>query len=134
LGEHFDPKLNCPTKELYGLAGAIFLEAFFNLTIPQTVEHYLKLFAENDLASAVFHRVTSALIEGLELDVSRQRLDSTHLYSDMATFGRTKLMGVTIKRFLTQLKHGPAILRGRVKHPPRGFPRRAIASNSRERL
>jgi len=40
----------------------------------------------------------------LELDVSRQRLDSTHVYSNMATFGRSKLMGVTIKRFLTQLK------------------------------
>jgi hypothetical protein len=40
----------------------------------------------------------------LELDVSRQRLDSTHVFSDMATFGRSKLMGVTIKRFLTQLK------------------------------
>jgi hypothetical protein len=109
LGEHFDAKLGCPTKELYGMAGAIFLKEFFNLTIPQTVERYLtdaawqyalnvnpmeaslshatlerylKLFAENDLASEVFHRVTSALIEALELDVSRQRLDSTHIYSD----------------------------------------------------
>jgi IS5 family transposase len=135
LGEHFDAKLGCPTKELYGMAGAIFLKEFFNLTIPQTVERYLtdaawqyalnvnpmeaslshatverylKLFAENDLANEVFHRVTSALIEALELDVSRQRLDSTHIYSDMATFGRSKLMGVVIKRFLTQLKrHHP---------------------------
>ena len=41
LGEHFDPKLGCPTKELYGMAGAIFLKEFFNLTIPQTVERYL---------------------------------------------------------------------------------------------
>jgi len=131
LGEHFSDRVGCPTKELYGMAGAIFLKEFFNLTIPQTVERYLtdaawqyalnvnpmeaslshatverylKLFAENDLANEVFHRVTSALIEALELDVSRQRLDSTHLYSDMATFGRSKLMGVTIKRFLTQLK------------------------------
>jgi hypothetical protein len=113
------------------MAGAIFLKEFFNLTIPQTVERYLtdaawqyalnvnpveaslshatveryqKLFVEDDLADGIFHRVTSALIEALELDVSRQRLDSTHIYSDMATFGRTKLMGVTIKRFLTQLK------------------------------
>jgi hypothetical protein len=131
LGEHFHETVGCHTKELYGMAGAIFLKEFFNLTIPQTVERYLtdaawqyalnvnpmeaslshatverylKLFAENDLANEVFHRVTSALIEALELDVSRQRLDSTHIYSDMATFGRTKLMGVTIKRFLTQLK------------------------------
>lgn len=131
LGEHFSDQVGCHTKELYGMAGAIFLKEFFNLTIPQTVERYLtdaawqyalnvnpveaslshatveryqKLFVEDDLADGIFHRVTSALIEALELDVSRQRLDSTHIYSDMATFGKTRLMGVTIKRFLTQLR------------------------------
>jgi hypothetical protein len=131
LAEHFHPTLGCPTKELYGMAGVIFLKEFFNLSIEETlrryltdaawqyalnvnpmeaslshatVERYTKLFVENDLAADVFHRVTSALIEALELDVSRQRLDSTHIFSDMATFGRTKLMGVAIKRFLVQLK------------------------------
>ncbi len=135
LAEHFDPSMGCPTKELYSMAGAIFLKEFFDLTIEQavrryvtdglwhyalnvvpttasmshaTVERYMKLFVADDLAAEVFHVVTSALIECLELDVSRQRLDSTHVFSDMATFGRTRLMGVTIKRFLTQLKrhHG----------------------------
>ena len=131
LGEHFHATLGRRTKELYGMAGMIFLKEFFNRTIEQAVERYLfdaawqyalnvnpveasmshatieryaQLFAEDDLASQVFHEVTSALIEALELDVSRQRLDSTHIYSDMATFGKTKLMGVAIKRFLTQLK------------------------------
>jgi len=131
LGQHFHPSLGCPTKELYGMAGVIFLKEFFNLTIEQavdryltdaawqyalnvnpmeasmshaTIERYTKLFVENDLAADVFHRVTSALVKTLELDVSRQRLDSTHISSDMATFGRTKLMGVSIKRFLIQLK------------------------------
>jgi hypothetical protein len=75
-----------------------------------SIERYMKLFAEDDIAADVFHRVTSALIEALELDVSRQRLDSTHVFSDMATFGRSKLMGVTIKRFLTQLKRHHAEL------------------------
>lgn len=136
LGRHFDPSLGSPSKELYGMAGAIFLKEFFNLTIPQTVqryltdaawhyalnvnpmeaslshatvERYLKWFAQDDLAGEIFHRVTAALIEALDLDVSRQRLDSTHIFSDMATFGRTKLMGVTIKRFLLQLQrhHAP---------------------------
>lgn len=131
LGEHFHPAVGAPTKELYGMAGAIFLKEFFNLTIQETVlryltdgcwhyalnvmptqvsighasiERYMKLFAEDNLAQEVFDRVTSALVEALELDVSRQRLDSTHVFSDMANFGRTKLMAVTIKRFLTQLK------------------------------
>jgi len=131
LAERFHPTLGCPTKELYAMAGAVFLKEFFDLTIEQAVERYLLdgawhyalnitpleasmchatiecymgLFAEDDLATEVFHRVTAALTEALELDVSRQRLDSTHVYSDMATFGRTRLMGVAIKRFLTQLK------------------------------
>lgn len=131
LGERFHPTLGCPTKELYSMAGAVFLKEFFNLTIAEAVhryltsgewhyalnlvpttvsmshasiERYMSYFAEDDLARDIFHRVTSALIEALELDVSRQRLDSTHVFSDMATFGRTRLMGVTIKRFLTQLK------------------------------
>jgi hypothetical protein len=137
LGEHFHPHLGCPTKELYGMAGVIFLKEFFDLTIEQTVERYLtdaawqyalnvnpmeaslshatverytKLFVEDDLARGVFDGVTSALIAALELDVSRQRLDSTHIFSDMAIFGRTKLMGVAIKRFLTQLKRHDRVL------------------------
>ena len=41
LGEHFHSTLGSPTKELYGMAGVIFLKEFFNLTIEQTVERYL---------------------------------------------------------------------------------------------
>jgi len=131
IAENFHPTLGCPTKELYSMAGAIFLKEFFNLTIEEavrryltdgswhfalnivptevsmshaTIERYMALFVKDDIAAEIFHRVTSAFIEALEQDVSRQRLDSTHLFSDMATFGRSKLMGVTIKRFLTQLK------------------------------
>src|SRR5450759_5535268 len=33
LGKHFDQSLGCPTKELYGMAGVIFLKEFFTLTI-----------------------------------------------------------------------------------------------------
>jgi len=131
LAERFDPVMGAPTKELYSMAGFIFLKEYFDLTIEDavyhyvvdpcwqfalnvnpvtasmshaTVERYSRYFRDIALAQKVFHRVTSALIDILELDVSRQRLDSTHIYSDMATFGRTKLMGVTIKRFLKQLR------------------------------
>jgi hypothetical protein len=135
LGEHFHPFLGRPTKELYGMAGAIFLKEYFNKTIEQAVEscllhadwqyalnmdplsasmshdsieRYGKLITEDDLASDIFEQVTAALVELLELDVSRQRLDSTHIQSDMANFGHTRLMAVTIKRFLTQLKRHEA--------------------------
>ena len=40
----------------------------------------------------------------MKIDVARQRLDSKHVFSSMATFGRTRLMATAIKRFLTQLQ------------------------------
>jgi hypothetical protein len=131
IAKEFHPTLGIRTKELYGMAGTIFLKELFNLSIAQTVRHYLtdlswhyalnvsplaagmghatverymKLFAANDLAAEIFHRVSSALIEALELDVSIRRLDSTHVFSDMAVLGRTRLMGVAIRRFLVQLR------------------------------
>jgi Transposase DDE domain len=134
LAENFSQSLGAPTKELYSMAGLVFLADFHNWTAEQaaenyifgtdvqyalnlepgvevstrTVERYQKLFRDNDLAAQVFHDVTTRLAERLELDISRQRLDSTHVFSHMASFGRTKLMAVAIKRFLTQVKrHAP---------------------------
>lgn len=142
LAERFDPIMGAPTKELYSMAGFIFLKEYFDLTIEEAVYHYVvdpcwqyalnvnpvtasmshatverygRYFRDAALAHRVFHRVTSALIDILDLDVSRQRLDSTHIYSDMATFGRTKLMGVTIRRFLTQLKRQDKDLFGQLE-------------------
>ncbi len=130
LGRHFSDALGAPTKELYSMAGLVFLADFFGWT-PQeaveayifrsdvqyalnlepgaevstrTVERYQKLFRDDDLAARVFDEVTTRLVTALDLDVSRQRLDSTHVFSHMASFGRTKLMAVALKRFLTQLK------------------------------
>jgi hypothetical protein len=109
----------------------LFLQEFQNWTIPQAVEAYLfrtdvqfalnlepgsdemcertleryrKLFIEDELAGQVMDKVTTQLIDALEIDVTQQRLDSTHVFSNMASFGRTRLMAVTIKRFLTQVK------------------------------
>ncbi len=52
------------------------------------MERYRKLFTEDDLASQLFRDLTITLTDLLELDVSKQRLDSTHIFSHMATFGR----------------------------------------------
>ena len=70
----------------------------------RTLERYQRIFRDEELAQSIMAEVTSRLVELLELDISKQRLDSTHVFSDMATFGRTRMMGVAIKRFLTQLK------------------------------
>jgi hypothetical protein len=134
LGSHFSDSMGAPTKELYSMAGLVFLADFFGWTSQDAIEAYIfrsdvqyalniepgaavstrtweryqKTFRDDDLAARVFDDVTTRLVDALDLDVSRQRLDSTHVFSHMATFGRTKLMAVAIKRFLTQLRrHDP---------------------------
>jgi Transposase DDE domain len=131
LGEHFDPTMGRPTKELYSVAGLLFLQEFMNWTVPDAVEAYLfhtdiqfalnlepgrdqmcertleryrALFLKDECAGQIMKDVTDRLIDLLETDISRQRLDSTHVFSNMASFGRTRLMAVAIKRFLTQVK------------------------------
>lgn len=131
LAEHFDPDIGRPTKELYSIAGLLFLMEFRNLTHEEaadaymfnvdvqyalnlrpenqslcrrTIERYIALFRDDELAAGVMHDVTAELVNLLELDVSKQRLDSTHVESNMAKFGRIKLMATAIRRFLTQIK------------------------------
>ena len=100
LSQHFHPTLGAVQYALNLEPGA--------QVSSRSVERYQRLFRADDMAAQVFSDVTGGLTAKLELDVTRQRLDSTHLYSHMATFGRTKLMAVAIKRFLTQVKrHDP---------------------------
>jgi hypothetical protein len=134
LAQHFSATMGCPTKELYSMAGLVFLSDFFDwnavdaadaymmradvqfaLNIEpgvaccdRTVERYRKLFTEDDLAAQLFRELTITLTDVLELDVSKQRLDSTHVFSHMATFGRVRLMAVATKRCLTQIKRHAA--------------------------
>lgn len=131
VAQAFDEDLGRPTKELYSMAGLVFIAEFNNWTAQdaadaymfrmdiqyalnlgawgqsmtsRTVERYQRLFREDNLAQTVMDRVTGKLVQLLELDTSKQRLDSTHVYSNMALFGRTRLMGVTVRRFLVQVK------------------------------
>lgn len=136
LSGHYCPDMGRPTKELYSMAGLILLMEFkdwtkdealgayrFHMDVhyalnmepvthdlsKRTLERYIRHFEMDDLAQEVLHDVTIELAKLLELKIDKQRLDSTHVFSDMASFGRTRLMGVTIKRFLTQVKrHSPA--------------------------
>jgi hypothetical protein len=127
---HFDSTMGRPTKELYSMAGLLLIKEFKNWTKDETLEsysfnmathyalnlepvthdigmrtleRYVNLFEENDLAKATMDAITVKLVEILGIKIDKQRLDSTHIFSDMASFGRTRLMGVAIKRFLTQV-------------------------------
>ena len=131
IANHFHPDYGRPTKELYSIAGLLLIKEFmdwtedeaanaymFNADIQyalnlgrdnismctRTVQRYEDIFREDKYAGQIMTAVTSRLISELDLDISKQRLDSTHVFSDMATFARTRLMGIAIKRFLTQLK------------------------------
>ena len=130
VSENFDPTLGRPTKELYSMAGLILLMEFMDWTKDEaldaysysmnvhyalnlepvthdiskrTLERYINLFEEDDLAKATMDEITIKLVDILGTKIDKQRLDSTHIFSDMASFGRTRLMGVAIKRFLTQV-------------------------------
>ena len=131
LSTHFDPVMGRPSTELYSIAGLLLIMEFKNWTVEEaadaymfsmdvqyalnlgrdnqsmttrTVERYQKLFREEGFAAKIMDRVSGALVDALDLNIEKQRLDSTHVYSNMATFTRTRMMGVTIKRFLVQLK------------------------------
>lgn len=132
---HFDPRMGRPTKELYSMAGLLLIMEFMDFTKQEaldaysfrmdvhyalnlepvthdisirTLERYIVLFETDDLAKGIMADVTVSLVELLDINIDQQRLDSTHVFSDMAGFGRTRLMGVAIKRFLTQLKRHDA--------------------------
>lgn len=131
LGDKLHPILGRPSKELYSVAGLIFLQEAkgwtnndavhaylfhtdvqfalnLNPGIDQislaTFERYRAHFVEDDLAAQLMNDVTMKLVDVLDLHIDQQRLDSTHVFSDMASFGRTRMMAVCIKRFLTQVQ------------------------------
>jgi hypothetical protein len=130
VSEHFDPAMGRPTKELYSMAGLLLIKEFMNWTKDETLEaysfnmaihyalnlepvthdigmrtleRYINLFEEDAIAKATMDEITVKLVDLLGIKIDKQRLDSTHIFSDMASFGRTRLMGVAIKRFLTQV-------------------------------
>jgi len=135
LRQHFHPKLGRPSEELYSMAGLLLMREMFDWTKDQamaayrfhdevhyalnleptdhelsvrTIERYQAFYEQDDLGQQVMHNVTTRLVEVLGTRIDQQRLDSTHVYSDMCQLGRTRLLGVAIKRFLTQVqRHDP---------------------------
>jgi len=130
IGGHFDSTMGRPTKELYSIAGLLLIKEFKSMTkdeavnayhfhmdvqyalnlepiandlCERTLERYINLFEEDGLAKIIMDNITTDLIGLLGIEINKQRLDSTHIFSNMASFGRTRLMGVAIKRFFTQV-------------------------------
>jgi len=135
LGDDLCEEFGRPSKELYAMCGLLLIREFQNWTVPQTheaalfrsdvqyalnlepgfeisqrtIERYIARFHDDEsLAGDLFVTLTDYLVGELEISVKKQRLDSTHVLSDMAVFGRARMMGVAIKRLLAAVeKHQP---------------------------
>jgi hypothetical protein len=123
-----------PTKELRALTGAVILQNLFNLTDNDTCQQYTTNLVWNEalnltdlplkdwsisprtlwahsnklvasgLASKIMDTVNVALAKSVNVDFSVQRLDSVHIFSNMATLSRVQLFHRTTKNFLKNLK------------------------------
>lgn len=122
------------TKELYAMLGLVLIQQMEDCTDEQAVQHFalnlmwqyaLNITDESDGASYVslrtlwtmrdivareglqdslFENVTKALQKLFNLDPTKQRLDSVHIFSNMAHLGRIRIFVRTIRTFLTNLK------------------------------
>lgn len=81
---------------------------FASYVSPRTLWTMRDLVARHGLQDSIFENVTAALVKLFNLDPSKQRLDSVHIFSNMAHLGRIRLFVRTIRTFLTNLKrhHG----------------------------
>lgn len=128
----YSKKMGRPTKELNSIVGAVILQEFFDLTDVETVDnmafnqnwHYAldcfddsdqvislktlwtmrKQISESGLYNEIFSIATDEIISKLGIDVSKQRLDSVHVHSNMARLGRIRIQVRTLKTFLKNLK------------------------------
>ncbi len=131
LEEDFSKETGRPTKELYSMAGLLFLKEYFNWSLEETrfnymadlkiqyalnierdgirlgertLERYLSIFRRKELAKEVMERVTETLLSELDIEISEQRLDSTHVFSNMAAWTRKRLLFRIVQRFLNQVR------------------------------
>jgi hypothetical protein len=134
LFPHYNDLKGRPTKELYAMLGIVLLQQMEDLTDEETVcqfafnimWHYaLNVTEASDFSSyvssrtlwsmremvgrlgleqAIFENVTDALTKLFDLDPSKQRLDSVHIFSNMSHLGRIRLFVKTIRKFLVNLK------------------------------
>ncbi len=130
----YDPVMGAPTKELYAMLGLMVIQQMHDMTDEEAVDqfayslqwHYAlnitstadadayvspktlwtmrNVLTERNLYQDIFNDVTMKLAEVFSVDVSKQRFDSVHIFSNMRHLGRIGLFVKTIKKFLINLK------------------------------
>lgn len=130
----YHPVMGAPTKELYAVLGLMLIQQMQDLTdeeavsqfafnlqwhyalnitstadadayiSPKTLWNMRSLLTELGIYTTIFEEVTKTLAEVFKVDVSKQRIDSVHIFSNMRHLGRIGLFVKTIKKFLVNLK------------------------------
>jgi len=134
LAPFFHTSHGRPTKEMYTCLGAVILQQMHDLSdeellfelsfneawhyaldilgesddakylCPKTLWNIRKLVTDNELEGVLFQTVTDKLAEVFKVDVSKQRLDSVHIKSNMRRLGRIGIFVKTLHKFLVNLK------------------------------
>jgi hypothetical protein len=132
ITKFYSDKTGRNSKELYSTIGAVILQQFFDLSDVETVGKLafdqqwhvaLDCFDEEDqvmcertlfsmrthiseenLADKIFAIATDVMVKALQIDVSKQRLDSVHVNSNMACLGRIRILHKANAKFLRNLK------------------------------
>jgi len=130
----FHEHMGRPTKELRTMLAVFLLQEMFDLTDQETIRqfsfntewHYaLNLFWEDDeskflcertlrayrtlviereIDGILFRLLTDALLKKLNISTRKQRLDSTHIRSNMRRLSRVELFRKTIQKFLRVMR------------------------------
>ena len=136
-----------PNRPAETVVGVLLLKEMFSLTDEETLEqlefsllwhHALELtpeeahlcqktlhnfragLMEHDLARVAFSETTDRILKALGTKVNRQRLDSTHVVSNIAVLTRLGLFCETMRVFLSKLETEHPRLHGRVPKGLRG--------------
>ena len=130
----FDARMGRPSKELYTMLGTLVLQQMLDLSDAQvtqglafdgrwhyaldivgegdadkyvcerTVRQYRRIAIEQEVDTVLFESLTDALLKAFGVNVGKQRLDSTHIVSNMRELRRTELFGEVIEKFLRKLE------------------------------
>lgn len=131
FAKYFDPNNGRPNKSVRLIVSVLILKEIKNLTDEEALEqlewntawHYAfdvtpedahtcqktlhnfrKLLLDDDEGAGLFESTTARLIEAAGLSTSRQRLDSTHIVSNIKLLTRLGLFVSTITAFLKNLR------------------------------
>ena len=130
----FHDQIGRPTKELRTMLGALLLQQMFDLTdeetlfqfcfnigwqyalglvseedgtkylCERTLRTYRTLVMERGIDQLLFRSLTDTLLDQLNISTRKQRLDSTHIRSEMRRLSRLELLRKTIAKFLTGMR------------------------------